>query len=353
VRVEVASNEDKIYELEIEKRNRRLNVITILPGFLGILLFMVLLSIDPFLVEKISGWPVRFIWLVDISLIIVSAMALIMRYLQTGFIIDKQKQLEELKINQEHYRERNIKEENNELKNTLESYKIKFSELHDKVENIDLSYSNSDKTELVNSVKEKVLKESSNELLNDVLNQAKQSFEKSNNALEIRKASQICIERIRSEITKLRWRGNLNLTIGVITTLLGLALLGYVVFIDAKQTTEMWPFLSHFLPRLSLVLFIEIFAFFFLRLYKASLDEVKYFQNEVTNIESKLLAMNLSLNSKDNIGLSNIIDELSKTERNFVLEKGQTTVELERSRLEKETVTSLSNNLVNAISNKP
>ena len=63
--------------------------------------------------------------------------------------------------------------------------------------------------------------------------------------------------------------------------------------------------------------------------------------------------MNLSLNSKDNIGLSNIIYELSKTERNFVLEKGQTTVELERSRLEKETVTSLSNNLVNAISNKP
>lgn len=351
--VEFTNDEDKLYEMQVERRNRFLNVVTVVPAVLGLLLFMVLLSIDPKYIESMININIRFIWIFDIAMITLSGMSLIMRYLQTGFVVDKQKQIEELKINQEHYRERNLHKESELLKIELEDYERKFDEINSKIENISASHSALDVSEVIDSVKEKVLSDSSNEILNDILQQARKTSEKEVNANELRHNLKVCIERIRSEIEKLRWRGNFNLSIGAVVTLLGLALLGYFVFLDSKETTEMWQFISHYLPRLSLVIFIELFAFFFLRLYKASLDEIKYFQNEITNVESKLIAVQLSLSSKENAGLETIIETLANTERNFVLEKGQTTVDLERSRMEKETITSLSNNLVTAMSSKP
>ena len=99
----------------------------------------------------------------------------------------------------------------------------------------------------------------------------------------------------------------------------------------------MWPFISHFVPRLTLVILIELFAYFFLSLYKASLAEIKYFQNELTNIESKELALQAALNSGEASMISDIVSKLALTERNHILSKDQTTVELERARLEKDS----------------
>lgn len=73
---------------------------------------------------------------------------------------------------------------------------------------------------------------------------------------------------------------------------------------------------------------------FFLRLYKSILADIKYFQNEITNIEAKMLAINVSLISDGNKFLENVVDSLAKTERNFVLSSGQTTIELEREKID-------------------
>jgi pyrroloquinoline quinone (PQQ) biosynthesis protein C len=82
---------------------------------------------------------------------------------------------------------------------------------------------------------------------------------------------------------------------------------------------------------------------FFLRLYKTSLDDIKYYQNEITNIESKWLALNAVMEDKDKTLLNIIVDYLSKTERNFILnlKKGDSTLGLERERLEKNEVIEL------------
>lgn len=85
--------------------------------------------------------------------------------------------------------------------------------------------------------------------------------------------------------------------LGILTTVTGLSILGYYVFHAQPSGQDPWLFTTHFLPRLTLVVFIEIFAYFFLRLYKSSLTEIKYFQNEMTNIEAKFIALYIALES--------------------------------------------------------
>jgi len=139
--------------------------------------------------------------------------------------------------------------------------------------------------------------------------------------------------RLESEVQNLAKRGNVNLVLGISTTLTGLGVLGYSVF-DAPEVKTIIDIASHFIPRLSLVILIEVFAYFFLKLYKQSLSEIKYFQNEITNIESKYLGLQLAVNSGKEDSVQKVIDSLIATERNFVLEKGQSTVELEKNRQE-------------------
>jgi hypothetical protein len=97
------------------------------------------------------------------------------------------------------------------------------------------------------------------------------------------------------EISRLGRQANMNLVMGILTAVFGIGLLAYygtgftsrigkmninALSIPAVFGTE----LLSFLPRLSTVLLIELFAFFFLRLYRGSLAEIKYFQNEATNL---------------------------------------------------------------------
>ncbi len=86
-------------------------------------------------------------------------------------------------------------------------------------------------------------------------------------------------------------RSNINLVIGVVTTLLAVGLLAYVVLPDTLSSSDVGMVLLHFLPRLSIVVFIQTFSFFFLRLYRSGLNDIKYYQNELTNLETKHLVL--------------------------------------------------------------
>lgn len=62
--------------------------------------------------------------------------------------------------------------------------------------------------------------------------------------------------------------------------------------------------------------------------------DMKYFQNELTNIESKLISVEYAVATDHSDSLEAALDSLARTERNFLLEKGQSTVELERGKSE-------------------
>lgn len=82
----------------------------------------------------------------------------------------------------------------------------------------------------------------------------------------------LCSEnRITRELFGLKVRSNWNLAIGSTISVIALIVLGVFINSENFNDSDYLKVLVHFLPRLSLVLFIEIFALFFLRLYKLEL----------------------------------------------------------------------------------
>jgi hypothetical protein len=187
----------------------------------------------------------------------------------------------------------------------------------------------------------------------------KDDLEKKSSFDRILNASEDIVNRLKIEISNLSLRSNINLVLGMSITLSGLYLLwSTVTIVDASDLLKQlasggedsnFKFFKNLMlplvPRLLLVLFVEIFAYFFLRLYKDGLSEIKYFQNELTNVESKLVAVEFSYITGLQDSIKEAISMLSKTERNYILEKGQTTVELERAKSESD----LTKNIIKTI----
>ncbi len=190
-------------------------------------------------------------------------------------------------------------------------------------------------------------------------NNLRESIESNLSLKRLTDLSEGITRRLRREITDLRLRSNVNLLIGMVITGGGLYLLWTTVsIIDSSELLKQlasegddsnYKFIKNIvlpiIPRVLLVVFIEVFAYFFLKLYKNGLSEIKYFQNELTNIESKLAAVEFSHMTNNQDALKISIESLSKTERNFILDKGQTTVELERAKSESE----LTRNIIKTI----
>ncbi|MEP4094100.1 hypothetical protein [Reichenbachiella sp.] len=187
-----------------------------------------------------------------------------------------------------------------------------------------------DKTELRNAIEERVSEITST----TVLDKIKKEFNKE--ILNETKFSNIQEElddikyRIEKEIARLSRNGNLNLTIGFVTTFMAIFFLGYSVLSIQNVDGTYDDFLYSFIPRVTLSVFIEIFSFFFLRIYKNNLEDIKYFNNERTNIDLKLLALKTAYYRDDNELTKSVVSELSKTERNFTLKKGESTVDIEK-----------------------
>lgn len=152
------------------------------------------------------------------------------------------------------------------------------------------------------------------------------------------------IFRLHQEIDSLNRRGNINLFIGMFLSLSGLAYLGFTVYTSNTYTSYEMLFI-HLAPRTLFVIFIELFSFFFLNLYKKSLDDIKYYQNEITNLEAKYLSLDQSKQIGNFKLLANALETLNKTERNFILKKDETTIELEKSKIEVQG----SNNTIQAL----
>ncbi|WP_313140280.1 hypothetical protein [Leclercia sp.] len=154
--------------------------------------------------------------------------------------------------------------------------------------------------------------------------------------IEINKHYSDIVYRLENEIDRLNRRGGVNLGIGAVIALFGILYLGYTVT-DQVVLNDKLEYIMHMAPRLSFVIVIELFAYFFLKLYKNGFEEVKYFQNELTNIDSKVLGIKFLKDVRNEELMGEVIKNLMSTERNFVLEKGQSTVSLEQQKIKNES----------------
>ncbi|WP_232227036.1 MULTISPECIES: hypothetical protein [unclassified Leptospira] len=75
--------------------------------------------------------------------------------------------------------------------------------------------------------------------------------------------------------------------------------------------------------KLMLIIFIESFAFYFLKLYRSNIDLKKYYLNELTNIELKIISLYASIFHEKGSSFDAITLELAKIERNKIIKKAK------------------------------
>lgn len=229
-----------------------------------------------------------------------------------------------------------------------ETIKKNINELNNKVNEIKSGIN------ISNEEREKVIDELSKGINDEVISLAfkkeaaklAESISDELKVAEISKDSLRISDRLSREIQDLRLRSSLNLALGMTITITGLVFLWrnsvlietsdlfHPIVNSSAALAEHDKAIFIIATRLSIVLLIEVFAYFFLRLYKQAINEIKYMQNELTNIESKLAAVKFALLSGSKESIKASIIELSKTERNFILKKSQTSVELEKAKSE-------------------
>lgn len=154
------------------------------------------------------------------------------------------------------------------------------------------------------------------------------------------------ILRLKNYVLDINRKANLNLVYGLLFCISGIVFIFYslTIYIPSPQSA-LKDTVTYFLPRISLTILIEIFSYFFLNLYKKNLEDIKYFQNEVTNLESKYLAILYAFESNNGQVKAKVIEKLMDTERNFVLKKDETTIDLEKNRIDAQS----SNSTVQAL----
>jgi len=116
---------------------------------------------------------------------------------------------------------------------------------------------------------------------------------------ESRRIFDTTTRRLLSEIGSLTRRGNLNLAIGVFTTAAAIGVLAYMALKAPPKFENLADVLSHYVPRVMTVGFVEVFSFFFLRLYRNGLAEMRYYQDQLTELSRKEAALEAALATED------------------------------------------------------
>lgn len=351
-----SDEEEKYLKWRADRQQRFRIAMAVIPAIIGMVAITYSIMLPVEYSEYSDPLIRRTVSLVGPVSLLLSGMAILMIYLQTGFKKQTAAGIDYVKYESELTRLRNRLEQSGEISfSELNKLREEVSELKDRVkkrESISEAITEEHKEELVQLLKSEILKVSSQEASSSILKNIEEKVSKTNQLKEIESVFSRTLERLYSETNALSRRGNLNLSLGILTTIIGLGILGYFVLeIDSIPEDKM-AFIAHFIPRLSLVVLIEIFAYFFLKLYKSSLSEIKYFQNEMTNVEARLAAIKCSIMTSEKSSISNVIQALSVTERNAIIEKGQTTAEIERAKLEYQNISTISERVSNLIAGK-
>ena len=269
----------KLQELLIQKLVSLPGIFSAVIGLMLISISQVYMTKDVLLVSQVVG----------ISLIVFGVAAQMFTY---------------LKVNKEQPTDDSIKDELSLLRKELLRYspresvdsllnEIRYS-LKD-VQRASVNLSQSERDELLNSIKDSINNTLTEEFLNSVEEKYGAEAAYESKIRQLRVVYGDTRDRLGREVESLTRRANINLIIGSLTTFLAAILLVYIVLGSEVHQGDLNTFVWHYVPRLFVVIFIEVFSFFFLRLYKSSLSDIKYFQNEITNIDSKSLALETAL----------------------------------------------------------
>jgi hypothetical protein len=143
----------------------------------------------------------------------------------------------------------------------------------------------------------------------------------------------IARSRLTNHIKILRNNAVTNLFIGIGIASLGVIILFWAVLqVGSMQFDELEKVDTYrvaaliIFPKLSITLFIQIFSYFFLAMYRSNQQEIRYFQNEITLIDSLAAALIGANKTPAPQSLKLVLTALSKNERNRLMKKGEKTI---------------------------
>ncbi len=165
---------------------------------------------------------------------------------------------------------------------------------------------------ILSSVREHITKD----LVSELESKYSTAVIKSAQMIAIRNTIDTASSQLKHEIASLIRRGNINLVIGTLTTGVALSLLVYMVITADIDVNDMSAVLSYYIPRIAIVTLIEVCSFFFLKLHKASLSEIKYYQNELTNIAFHSVAIESCYPDQEGKKSGAIVEQFVKVDRN-------------------------------------
>jgi len=130
-------------------------------------------------------------------------------------------------------------------------------------------------------------------------------------------------QRLEHYIVGLQKLAGRNLFYGAAVAIFGVVILvlALVGFMEKSDNDSIQ--LAEFGTRAVTAAFIQTSAFFFFNMYRSILNDIKYYQNELTNIELKLFALKFSKDQDNGLGIEQVLNALANTERNFILKKGE------------------------------
>lgn len=135
------------------------------------------------------------------------------------------------------------------------------------------------------------------------------------------------ISRLKKYAEDLSSKASVNLAYGIGATIGAIGILILVLFnASAPDNANNIDTVFYYTSRLFLVLLVQGVSIFFLNLYKTTLNNVLYINNEITNYEAKRDSLAVTLKLGDKETTSAMLVSLSATERNFTLKKGETSI---------------------------
>ncbi|MDZ5647372.1 hypothetical protein [Nitrospirillum sp. BR 11828] len=207
----------------------------------------------------------------------------------------------------------------------IESHMGKFIERFNSFERAAKNLEDGIPKEIVESLVDEIKKISADSISSELADRIGKSSVFDKYIGQIRLICRSAISSLEEEIDSLNSRSNLQIASGATISVIGFLVLGYFIYSaeGAPKTSnlDLSP-MSYIILRAGLVLLIELFALFFLRMYRYSVFEIKYFQNEISNIYMKSIAVEMAFSSGDEKLFSQLSKELISAERNIIMRKG-------------------------------
>jgi len=167
-----------------------------------------------------------------------------------------------------------------------------------------------DSNDLSNVIKNKIINDNIEKYIDDKF----QKITKVKLCKEISVSIEELYQHLKSMAVAQNNKASLNLVFGVFSAAVGISIL--IIYMLPDKTIgeiSLSSFAMLFIPKLSIVIIIETLAFFFLKLYKKSLDDAKYFINQLTEVRAHFISFKTALLLDDNELIKESVNTILKS----------------------------------------